>query len=517
MKESPFNEYEKRLGILEEVKKLGVDPYPHQYKPSHKFEKIFFEYATEMSSFEQAKEEKTDNVCVAGRLVLQRPMGKNIFAQIQEEGKKLQVLFHKGYTEVLGLVKGEISSHKFLEKKIDLGDILGIEGPIFRTRKGELTVLAKQVTLLCKSLQPIPDKYSGLINKETRYRKRWIDLIANKEVVDTFRLRSFIVTFIRSYFSKEGFMEVETPILEKVYGGAQAKPFKTHLNVLHMDMFLRIALEISLKKLIVGGFLKVYEIGKLFRNEGFDATHNPEFTSLECYAAYWDYNDVMCFMERLYVDLAKEIFGSTKIGKRWDRKGNLHQIDLKTPWIRISMIDSIRFYAGISVEKMDEGKMQKLLLGTEKISLEDLQKMPRGVLIAKIFELFVEEHLIQPHFITDYPIETTPLCKPHRNPKLAKEGIVERFEGFILGSEICNAYTELNDPILQKKLLEDQERLFKEGDAEATPFDEEFLEAICQGMPPCGGFGIGLDRLVMLFANEKSIRDVIYFPLMKKG
>jgi lysyl-tRNA synthetase class 2 len=334
--------------------------------------------------------------------------------------------------------------------------------------------------------------------------------------METFKLRSKILANIRAYFAKSDFMEVETPVLERVYGGAQAAPFTTHLNALHMNMYLRIALEISLKKLIVGGFSRVYEIGKLFRNEGIDATHNPEFTSVECYASYWDYNDVMRFTEGLYEFLAKELFGTSKIGFRKDKKGNEHEIDVAAPWIRISMIDSIKKYADIDVNNLSDEEMREILINKETIDPAQIKKMPRGILTAKLFEEFVEEHLIQPHFIIDHPIETTPLCKPHRDPELAKKGIVERFEGFILGSEICNAYTELNDPLLQRKLLEAQDRLLQAGDAEANPIDEEFLEAICQGMPPCGGLGIGIDRLIMLFSGESSIRDVIYFPLMKQ-
>lgn len=512
-----FDDYKKRIEKLDEIKALGVDPYPHNYCPTHEVDTILTQYKDqEMGAFEDAEAKKTDFVALAGRIVLHRSMGKNIFAQIQEGSARIQVLFNRDHTKVKGLREGqEVSSHKFLEKKLDLGDIIGVEGHLFRTHKGELTVYATEVTLLCKALLPLPDKHSGLTNKEMRYRKRWVDLISHSEVMETFRLRSRILAGIRAYFAKSDFMEVETPVLERVYGGAQAQPFMTHLNALHMEMYLRIALEISLKKLIVGGFSRVYEIGRLFRNEGIDATHNPEFTSVECYACYWDYHDVMRFTENLYEYLAKELFGTTKIGFRKDKKGNEHEIDVATPWIRISMIDSIKKYADMDVEELSDDEMRKVLLDKGTIDPAEIHKMPRGILTAKIFEEFVEEHLIQPHFIIDHPIETTPLCKPHRNPELAKKGIVERFEGFILGSEICNAYTELNDPILQRKLLEEQERLLQAGNAEANPLDEEFLEAICQGMPPCGGLGIGIDRLIMLFTGESSIRDVIYFPLMK--
>ena len=514
-----FEEYQNRLEKLGEIKSLGIDPYPPTFCPTHEIETVLSLYKDqELAGFEDAEAKKTDFVSVAGRLVLHRSMGKNIFAQVQEGSSRIQVLFNRDHTRVKGLAEGkELSSHKFCEKKLDMGDIIGVEGHLFRTHKGELTVYATEVTMLCKSLLPLPDKHSGLENKETRYRKRWVDLIANPEVMETFKLRSKILAHIRSYFAKAEFMEVETPMLERVYGGAQAAPFITTLNALHMEMFLRISLEISLKKLIIGGLSRVYEIGKVFRNEGIDATHNPEFTMVECYASYWDYNDVMRFTEQLYEFLAKELFGTTKIGFRRDKKGNEHEIDVQTPWIRISMIDSIKKYGEIDVDALSDEEIRKILIDTESFDPAEVKKMPRGILIAKMFEEFVEHHLIQPHFIIDHPIETTPLCKLHRDPELAKKGIVERFEGFVLGYEICNAYTELNDPILQRNLLEAQDRLLQAGDAEANPIDEEFLEAICQGMPPCGGLGIGIDRLVMLFSGESSIRDVVYFPLMKQA
>lgn len=512
-----FDEYQVRRAKLDEIRSLGVDPYPHHYCPSHEVATVLEQYeGDEIGDYDAALERKSDHVCVAGRIVLHRAMGKNIFAQIQEGGKRVQVLFARDITQVVGLSKdAEVSSHKFLEKKLDLGDIIGVEGHVFRTGKGELTIFATNVMLLTKSLLPLPDKHSGLVDKEVRYRKRWVDMIANPEVMDTFVMRSRIVSLIREYFGKANFLEVETPVLERIYGGAQAKPFKSHLNALHMEMYLRIALEISLKKLIVGGMNRVYEIGRLFRNEGIDATHNPEFTSIEFYSAYWDYNDQMKFTEGLYEFVAKKLFGTTKIGIRKDRQGNEHEVDLKTPWIRISMIDAIKKYGKYDVDKLSDEEMRKILREKTTLDRKKIAVAERGILISQMFEEFVESHLIQPHFIIDHPIETTPLCKSHRDPHLAKKGIVERFEGFILGMETCNAYTELNDPLIQRELLERQERLLESGDEEANPLDEEFLEAISQGMPPCGGCGIGIDRFIMLFTNQHSIRDVIFFPLMK--
>ena len=512
-----YEEYQNRVKKLEEIRALGVDPYPHAYQNTHTIKDVLSNYTDEeeIGSFDEAKEKRTDHVKVSGRMVLHRCMGKNIFGAIQEDGERIQVLFNKEVTTVQGLQGEEITSHKFLEKKVDLGDIIGVEGHLFRTNKGEMTVFATEVTLLTKSLLPLPDKHSGLVDKEARYRKRWLDMIANKEVIETFKMRSKITSLLRKYLEDAGFVGVETPILESLYGGAQAKPFTTHLNALKKDLFLRIATELPLKKLLVGGMPKVYQIGKIFRNEGIDATHNPEFTSVEFYASYWDYKDMMRFTEGLYSFLAMELFGTTEIGERLCRSGKTHQIDVKAPWIRMTMKEAIKTYGGYDVDKMSEEEMTKELKEKSMISHDKLKRAVRGNLIAYMFEEFAESSLIQPHFITDHPIETTPLCKLHREEAQAKEGIVERFEAFMLGMEACNAYSELNDPLLQRKLLEEQQRHLEGGDEEASPLDEEFVESICQGMPPCAGNGIGIDRLVMLFANETSIRDVLFFPMMR--
>ncbi|MDN3506738.1 MAG: lysine--tRNA ligase [Simkaniaceae bacterium] len=505
--------YQTRLGKLHEIQELGIDPYPAKFMPTNVARDLISKYeGQEIGTYEEAAEGKTDDAKVAGRILLFRPMGANIFAQILDETSKIQVLFNKEHTKVTGL-GDQMMPIKFIEKKLDLGDIIGVSGFLFRTQKGELTLFAKEITLLCKTLLPLPDKHKGIADKGTRYRKRWLDLIANPEVGEQLRLRSQLVAGIRKYFADFGFMEVETPVLQNIYGGASAKPFITHHNALSQDMYCRIALEIALKKLVVGGMNKVYEIGKVFRNEGIDKTHNPEFTMLEAYAAYWDYNDVMTYIENLYEKLALDVFGTTCIGKREDKKGNSYEIDFKTPWIRMTMKEAINNYGKIDVDALSDEEMKtklKPLVGPEK-----LKDLPRGLLIAMLFEEFAEEHLIQPHHITDHPIETTPLCKLHRDPKERAQGIVERFETFILGMECCNAYTELNDPVLQRELLVDQAKLLRGGDEEANPLDEEFIEAICQGMPPTGGFGIGIDRLCMLFTGVNSIRDVLFFPVMR--
>lgn len=515
-----YDEFIDRTKALHEMRALGVDPYPpHTFKLSTSIHDLQALYEGDaLSHSEDAAEAKTPEVKIAGRLVLFRPMGKNIFAQIQDEKGRIQLMFSRDHTKVEGLKEEPENQNiprpiKFIEKKCNLGDWLGVEGHLFRTQKGELTLFVKKMTFLCKTLLPLPDKHTGLNDKQTRYRKRWLDLIANDEVRTTFLQRSRIISLIRDYFSKNKFCEVETPVLQNTYGGAAAKPFTTHLNALDQDMFLRISLEIPLKKLLVGGLERVYEIGKVFRNEGIDRTHNPEFTMVEAYAAYWDYNDMMVFVEKLYERIALELFNDTKVP--YETSEGLIEIDMKAPWKRLSMKDSIKEYASIDVDSFDDDALRKIISEKTKLDLSEVKKAPRGILISMLFEELVEHHLMQPHHITDHPIETTPLCKPHRDPEEKRSGIVERFESFIATSEACNAYSELNDPELQRRLLEDQAAKKDAGDEEASPLDEEFIEAICQGMPPAGGVGIGIDRLVMLFTKAASIRDVLFFPLMR--
>lgn len=512
-----FEEFTNRSEKLHEIQKMGIDPYPHIYTPTHTANALQEKFADQsVGSSEDGANGSTDEAILAGRLVLFRAMGKNAFGQVQDSTGRLQIMFNREHTKVTGLAEdSEVKPLKFIEKKIDLGDIVGIKGHLFRTNKGELTLYAKEVTLLCKSLLPLPDKHGGLADKGVRYRKRWLDLIANPKVADTFKMRSQLMREIRKYLENLDFDEVETPILQNIYGGAEARPFMTKLNALSQEMYMRIALEIPLKKLIVGGMSRVFEIGKVFRNEGFDRTHNPEFTMLEAYCAYWDYNDVMAFIENLFEYLAVTLFGGSNIGVRKDKHGNEHEIDLKAPWKRLSMKDSIKEYGDIEVDSLSDEEMIKILLEKTDLDKDVVKKAPLGKLISYLFEEFVEEQLIQPHHITDHPIETTPLGKLHRDPKLKEERFVERFESFILGFEFCNAYTELNDPELQRQLLEGQQAQKLGGDEEAHPMDEEFLEAICQGMPPTGGLGVGLDRLTMLFTGAASIRDVLYFPIMR--
>ncbi len=515
-------EFQNRTRKLAELKSLGIEPYPHKYTPSHTSKELLDQYqGAIVGHSEDAMAEKTPKVCIAGRLVLFRSMGKNTFAHIQDETGRLQVMFNRDTTELAGYdptkSNGEeqISAYKLIEKKIDLGDILGVEGYLFHTNKGELTIFVKKVTLLCKTLLPLADKHAGLADKELRYRKRWLDLISNFDIQETFRKRSKILGLIRQYFENEKFIEVETPVLQSLYGGAEARPFVTTLNALEQEMFLRISLEIPLKKLIIGGMGRVFEIGRVFRNEGIDRNHNPEFTLLEAYAPYWDYNDMMQMVENLFEKLALELYGTTTVPANSPESGEQIMIDFKAPWPRLKMKESIQKYGRLDVDKLSDADMRKLLIESGHVDQKKLDSMSRGLLIAALFAVYVESHLIQPHHIIDHPIETTPLCKLHRDPSDRAHGIVERFESFVMGQEICNAYSELNDPELQRQLLEQQAERRDAGDEEAAPLDEEFIESICQGMPPTGGLGIGLDRLVMLMTNSHSIRDVLFFPWMK--
>lgn len=516
-------EYQNRVRKLAEIRELGIEPYPHRYEVPDTAQELHQQFAgKEIGHSEEAMAGKTKLVRLAGRLVLFRSMGKNAFAHLQDDTGRIQIMINRDATELAGFnspnpgaAEGVLTPLKFIEKKIDLGDILGIEGYLFHTNKGELTVFAKKVTLLCKTLLPLADKHSGLADKELRYRKRWLDLITNPEVQQLFRTRSRIFRLIRDYFEKDNFLEVETPVLQSIYGGAEARPFVTVLNALDQQMFMRISLEIPLKKLIVGGMNRVYEMGRVFRNEGIDRNHNPEFTLLEAYAAYWDYNDMMSFVENLFEKLATTLYGKTKIPINAPETEETVEIDFKAPWKRLTMKQALEELGGVDVDKLSDAQMRQMLVESGHVDTKKLNAMSRGLLIAALFAVKVEHLLVQPHHITDHPIETTPLCKLHRDPKERAQGIVERFESFILGQEICNAYSELNDPELQRKLLEDQAKRRDAGDEEASPFDEEFIEAICQGMPPTGGIGIGLDRLVMILTNTHSIRDVLYFPWMK--
>ena len=433
-------------------------------------------------------------VSVAGRLMNKRVMGKASFINIQDREGRLQ-----GY-----ISKNDVGDESYLAfKKFDIGDIIGVKGVVFRTQKGEISVRASEIVLLSKSLKVLPDKFHGLNDQELRYRQRYLDLIMNPEVKDTFIKRSAILREIRNYLDAQGFLEVETPVLQTIPGGAAARPFITHHNALDIDMYCRIALELPLKRLIVGGLERVYEIGRVFRNEGIDSRHNPEFTLIEIYQAYTDYHGMMDLAEGLFRTIAKNVVGSTTINYGG------YELDLGKPFERLTMVDAVKKYSGVDFNEVPDTAAAKALAKERGIEFEE--RHAKGDILNLFFDEYVEKNLIQPTFITDYPVEISPLTK--RKPD--NPDYTERFELFIVGREYGNAYSELNDPIDQRKRFEYQEAMRAAGDDEANMIDEDFLTALEYGMPPTGGIGIGVDRLVMLMTESVSIRDVILFPTMK--
>ncbi len=477
-----------RLKKLEDIKKLGINPYPYTFEKTHDTIAILDRFK------KLKKEEKTKNkVSVAGRIVSLRRMGKASFAHLQDASGKIQFY----------IKEDDIGSTQYeLFKKFDIGDIVGIHGTVFRTKMGEITIHCTQMTLLTKSIRPLPEKWHGLKDVEARYRNRHLDLISNPETKIIFIKRAQIVSSMRAFLDTKGFLEVETPVLQKIYGGANARPFKSFLHDLKMDVYLRISDELYLKRLIVGGFEKVYEISKDFRNESIDRTHNPEFTLMEAYAAYWDYEDVMKLTEQMVAFIAKQVNGTTKCVF----KGKT--INLQPPWQRLSMIDAIKKYAKINVTKLSDAEIQATL---RNYNIEYEGDYTRGIAIQLLFEELCEDKLVGPVFIIDHPKETTMLCKTKRgNPQL-----IERFEPYVAGMEIGNAYSELNDPLLQRQLLEEQARQLRAGSEEAHPMDEEFVQTLEVGMPPTGGVGISVDRITMILTGQESIRDVVFFPFMK--
>ncbi len=434
------------------------------------------------------------NVKIAGRVMSWRDMGKANFIDVRDGSDRMQVYVRMN----------DIGADEFAEfKKWDIGDIVGVEGFVFRTRKGEISVHAQKITLLSKSLLPLPEKWHGLKDQDMRYRQRYVDLIVNPDVADTFRKRSKIISTIRRFLDDRNFIEVETPMLVANAGGASARPFETHYNALNEDVRLRISLELYLKRLIVGGLERVYEIGRVFRNEGVDTRHNPEFTLMELYQAYTDYYGMMDLTENMFRHLATEVCGTTTIPY------GEHMIDLGKPFERLTMIEAVKKYSGVDFAEVKDTAEAKKLAKEHHIEFEDRHE--RGDILNLFFEEFVEKHLIQPTFIMDHPVEISPLTK--RKPE--NPDYVERFELFINGWEMCNAYSELNDPIDQRERFIAQEELLKKGDEEANRIDEDFLRALEIGMPPTGGIGYGIDRLVMLLTNSPAIRDVLLFPTMK--
>ena len=433
-------------------------------------------------------------VSVAGRMMFKRVMGKASFCNVQDLQGNIQSYVARDDI-------GEDSYKDF--KKYDVGDILGIKGFVFKTKTGEISIHAKEVTLLSKSLQILPEKYHGLTDTDTRYRQRYVDLIMNEDVKDTFIKRSKVISSIRRYLDGQGFMEVETPMLVSNAGGAAARPFETHFNALDEDLKLRISLELYLKRLIVGGMERVYEIGRVFRNEGLDTRHNPEFTLMELYQAYTDYHGMMDLTENLYRYIAKEVTGSEVLTY------GEHTMDLSKPFERITMVDAVKKYANVDFNEVADTAAAKKLADEHHIEYEDRHE--KGDILTLFFEEYVEEHLIQPTFIMDHPIEISPLTKK----KPDNPDYVERFEFFMNGWEMANAYSELNDPIDQRERFEAQEKAFEAGDDEANHTDEDFLNALSIGMPPTGGIGFGIDRMVMMMTNSPAIRDVLLFPTMK--
>lgn len=433
-------------------------------------------------------------VSIAGRIMQKRVMGKASFCDIQDLKGNIQSY----------VARDSVGEEPYADfKKYDVGDIVGITGQVFKTKSEEISVHASSIVLLSKSLQILPEKYHGLTNTDIRYRQRYTDLIMNEEVKETFVRRSKIISAIRKYLDEQGFMEVETPMLVSNAGGASARPFETHFNALDEDVKLRISLELYLKRLIVGGLERVYEIGRVFRNEGLDTRHNPEFTLMELYQAYTDYNGMMDLTENMFRYVAQEVCGTTVVPYGDE------MIDLGKPFERLTMIDAVKKYAGIDFDEVPDTAAAKKLADEKEIHYED--RHTKGDILNLFFEEFVEEHLVQPTFVMDHPVEISPLTK--RKPD--KPDYVERFELFITGREMCNAYSELNDPIDQRERFKAQEAALAAGDEEANTTDEDFLNALEIGMPPTGGIGYGIDRLVMLLTNSPAIRDVLLFPTMK--
>ena len=444
-----------------------------------------------VENFDELEEKE---VSIAGRLMNKRVMCKASFINIQDRNGRMQ-----GY-----ISKNDVGEESYLAfKKFDIGDIIGIKGIVFRTQTGEISVRANEIVLLSKSLKVLPEKFHGLNDQELRYRQRYLDLIVNPEVKDTFIKRSAVLREIRNYLDSKGFLEVETPVLQTIPGGAAARPFITHHNALDIDMYCRIALELPLKRLIVGGLERVYEIGRVFRNEGIDIRHNPEFTLIEIYQAFTDYHGMMDLAEGLFRTIAQNVVGSTTLNYGG------YELDLGKPFERLTMVDAVKKYAGVDFDEIATTEDAKVLAKERGIEFEE--RHVKGDILNLFFEEYVEKNLIQPTFIMDYPVEISPLTK--RKP--SKPDYTERFELFIVGREYGNAYSELNDPIDQRKRFEHQEAMRAAGDDEANMIDEDFLTALEYGMPPTGGIGIGVDRLVMLMTESVSIRDVILFPTMK--
>lgn len=487
--ESKFSEQEQlRREKLEELKKQGKDPFDvYKVERSHTSEAVKSNY----------DELEGKEVSVAGRIMSKRGQGKVVFSDIHDKDGKIQLFLKIDKV-------GEDNLKEY--KSFDIGDIIWAKGEVFKTRTEEVTVNVNEFKLISKSLKPLPEKWHGLKDPDLRYRQREVDIITNPEVKNTFIKRSQIISAIREFLDNKGFLEVETPILGAIAGGAAARPFITHHNTLNIDMYLRIATELYLKRLIVAGFEKVYEMGRNFRNEGMDIRHNPEFTCIELYEAYSDYNDMMEITENLVAYVCEKVNGTTKVTYQGT------EIDFKPPWRRITMVDAVKEYAGVDFNEIaTDEEAQKIAKEKNLEFPKPLNTVTKGEVLNALYEEFGEENMIQPTFVCDYPVEISPLTKKKRG----NEMFTERFEGFVFGREICNAYSELNDPIVQRQRFEQQAKSRELGDDEAYVIDEDFMSALETGMPPTGGLGMGIDRLIMFLTDSASIRDVLLFPTMK--
>lgn len=487
--ESQFSEQERlRRDKLAELKSEGKDPFDvYKVDRTHTSEQV-------KSNFEDLEGKE---VTVAGRIMSKRGQGKVVFSDVHDRDGKIQL-----FIKIDEVGEEQLKSYK----TFDLGDMVEATGEVFKTRTEEISIKVKNFQLICKSLKPLPEKWHGLKDPDLRYRQREVDLITNPEVKDTFIKRSQIIRGIREFLDNRGFLEVETPILSPIAGGAAARPFITHHNTLDIDMYLRIATELYLKRLIVSGFEKVYDMGKNFRNEGMSVRHNPEFTMIELYEAYSDYNDMMEIMENLAAYVCEKVNGTTKVMYQGT------EIDFKPPWRRITMVDAVKEYAGIDFNAIASNEEAQAIAKEKHLEFpKPLNTVTKGEVLNALYEEFAEQHMIQPTFVMDYPVEISPLTKKKRG----NEMFTERFEGFVFGREICNAYSELNDPIVQRERFEQQAKERELGDDEAYMIDEEFMSALETGMPPTGGLGFGVDRLIMFLTDAPSIRDVLLFPTMK--
>ncbi|MGF7186850.1 lysyl-tRNA synthetase class 2 [Desulfitispora alkaliphila] len=469
---------------MRELKDKNIDPFGTNFKPKHTT-------AETLANFENFGEE--DKVLIAGRIMAKRGHGKAAFAHVQDLSGQIQIYVRMDTV-------GEETYDLFT--KMDIGDIVGVEGSVFKTKKGEITVKVSNIELLSKSLRPLPEKWHGLKDVEMRYRQRYVDLMVNPESRDVFVARSKIIKEMRRFLDDRGFLEVETPSMHAIAGGASARPFITHHNALDIDLYMRIALELHLKRLIVGGMERVYEIGRIFRNEGISTRHNPEFTMIELYQAYAGYEDMMELTEQMIAHIAKEVLGTTVVNYQGE------EIDLTPPWTRITMVDAIKKYADVDFSGVNDQEAKAI---ADKLGIKIEGEVTKGIIINEAFEQFVEPKLIQPTFVMDYPIEISPLAKRKEDDP----SFTYRFEAFVVCRELANAFSELNDPIDQKERFQKQVEQREAGDDEAHMMDDDFVTALEYGMPPTGGLGIGVDRLVMLLTDASSIRDVILFPTLK--